>query len=235
MHLFYQEDMSQDLVLLDREESRHCLKVLRMRQGDELWFTDGKGLMCRANLAQADAAACTAFIVERRLAPKPILGSLHMVVAPTKNMDRFEWFLEKATECGVSEITPLICAQSERSVVKPERLQKILISAMKQSQQAYLPRLNPAMSFKSFMQNPVPEAAFIAHCVEGQKQSLRQSYQAGQDAMVLIGPEGDFSPEEIRQALERGFLPISLGNNRLRTETAALVACIEINFINGLL
>ena len=233
MHIFFEENLQNALVELSPEESRHCTKVLRLKAGDEVGFVDGMGLFARARLVDVNAKSTTATITYRELKPKRDFH-LHMAVAPTKNIDRFEWFLEKATECGIEEITPIICAQSERTVIKPERLNKILLAAMKQSQRAWLPALNDAVKFKDFVNSiKTGTSAVIAHCGEGEKQPLRQLYQPGNDVLIMIGPEGDFSREEIELAGEKGIQAISLGQNRLRTETAALVACMEVNFLNG--
>ena len=232
MHIFFEENIQNTLVELSPEESRHCTKVLRLKAGDEIGFVDGKGLFASARLVDVNARSTTATITYREHKPKRDFH-LHMAVAPTKSIDRFEWFLEKATECGIEEITPIICAQSERTTIKPERLKKILLAALKQSQRAWLPKLNNAVRFKDFVNNIKTETtAFIAHCGEGEKQSLKQVYQWGNDALIMIGPEGDFSREEIELAGERGIQAISLGQNRLRTETAALVACMGVNFMN---
>ena len=233
MHIFFEENLQNALVELSTEESRHCTKVLRLKAGDEIGFVDGNGVFARAKLVDVNARLTTAAITHRELKPKRNFH-LHMVVAPTKNIDRFEWFLEKATECGIEEITPVICAQSERTVVKPERMKKILLAAIKQSQRSWLPRLNDAVRFKDFIKNYSSDIpSFIAHCDEGDKNPLRDAYNPGQDVMIMIGPEGDFSPEEVQLARDKGIQAISLGQNRLRTETAALVACMEVNFLNG--
>ena len=156
-----------------------------------------------------------------------------MVVAPTKLNDRFEWFLEKATEIGVHQITPIICERSERKVLKRERMQKVIQAAMKQSLQSYLPVLNEAVSLKSFLERPLEGLGFIAHCAEGEKLELKRRVAADKDVVILIGPEGDFSNKELNVAFKQGFLPVSLGKNRLRTETAALVACTTVAMINN--
>lgn len=233
MHIFFAENLNTDIVALTAEESRHCARVLRMQPGQHIGFVNGQGSYCKAELLDVNPRSVTAGIVERKsVAPRPF--HLHMAVAPTKSMDRYEWFLEKATECGIEEITPIICSQSERTVVKTERLNKILLAAMKQSQRAFLPRINEAMKFKDFLKNlNAKTSAFIAHCDEGEKNPLRHAYAPTHDVVILIGPEGDFSTEEVALAKDRGVVPISLGQARLRTETAALVACMEVNFING--
>ncbi len=160
---------------------------------------------------------------------------LHMALAPTKNIDRFEWFLEKATECGIDEITPVICEKSERRVIKPQRLEKILVAAMKQSLRAFLPRLNAATPLETFLRQPLANSRFIAHCAEGSRKHLRDVYMPGSDALFLVGPEGDFSDREIETAIEQGFTAISMGKHRLRTETAALALCVQANTMNALL
>lgn len=157
----------------------------------------------------------------------------HLVVAPTKSNDRFEWFLEKATEIGVDEITPILCEHSERKIVKPERMEKVLQSAMKQSMQAYLPKLNPMVGYNEFMKQSREGLLFIAHCDEDEKLELKRRVAPDKDVTILIGPEGDFSRTEIESAYEKGYLPVSLGQNRLRTETAAIVACTTVNLINN--
>jgi 16S rRNA (uracil1498-N3)-methyltransferase len=153
-------------------------------------------------------------------------------VAPTKNIDRFEWFLEKSTEIGIDRVIPLLCRYSERKEIKPERLEKVMVSAMKQSIKAYLPVLSPLQTFKEAIKSQFSGQKFIAHCYEGEKQLLRDAVVRGKDVLILIGPEGDFSNEEVELAINEGFVPISLGNSRLRTETAALVACHTVNLIN---
>ena len=160
---------------------------------------------------------------------------LHIAIAPTKNMDRLEWFVEKATEIGISEITPLLCRYSERKVVKLERINKIIVSAMKQSKKSLLPQLNEMISFNDFIKKcEGHDNCFIAHCYNQNKQSLSQLYLKGNDATIVIGPEGDFSEEEVESALKNGFSPITLGESRLRTETAGIVACHTIQLLNSL-
>ncbi len=233
MHIFFEQNLQNALIELSSEESRHCTKVLRLKAGDEIGFVDGNGTIARARLVDVSAKLTSAAITHRVLQPKRNFY-LHLAVAPTKNIDRFEWFLEKATECGIEEITPVICAQSERKIIKPERLYKIMTAAMKQSQRAWLPKLNDAVKFEEFINNYSSDTpAFIAHCDEGEKNPLREAYKQGEDVMVMIGPEGDFSPEEVQLARSKGIQAISLGQSRLRTETAALVACMEVNFMNG--
>lgn len=235
MHVFYAPSAEQGHAVLSEEESRHCVKVLRMRPDQELILVDGKGNWFEAVLTEANPKGCVVRITNKRTdyLARPV--GLHMAVAPTKQIDRFEWFLEKATECGIDQVTPVYCEHSERTVIKPPRLEKLLLSAMKQSLRAYLPRLNPAVDLKAFLKQAHEGQKLIAHCGEGQKQGFGQVYAPGRDALVLIGPEGDFSADEIALALEQGFSPVGLGPHRLRTETAALAFCVTFNFMNKLI
>lgn len=234
MHVFFSERLDGDMIMLSSEESHHALRVLRLREGQEVTLTDGKGKWLRGLLAEVNSKTCLINILDRRNQP-PRPFHLHMVVAPTKNIDRFEWLLEKATECGIDEITPVFCENSERNIIKPDRLEKVLVAAMKQSKRAWLPVLNPAVRLKDFLKQPADGVKMIAHCGPDQRHQLNDLYVAGQNAIVLIGPEGDFSETEVRQALQAGYLPVTLGDHRLRTETAAIAMCIELNFLNRLL
>ena len=233
MQLFYHPELENntDQFIFPTDESRHISKVLRKKSGDILQITNGKGLFFEAKVLVPDHKKCIAKIISKtQVPPKPY--QLHMVVAPTKLNDRFEWFLEKATEIGVHEITPVICDHSERKIIKMDRMEKVIQSAMKQSLQAYLPQLNPAITFKEYLAQPKSGTLYIAHCEEDQKKELSHLAMAHKDTTILIGPEGDFSTEEIRLALENGFQAVALGNTRLRTETAAIVACTAIALIN---
>ncbi len=234
MQLFYNPrlDNSASQFVFSPEESNHIVKVLRKKEGDDLLITNGKGHMFEAEIILADAKKCKAQITSTTKKHRD-MSWFHLVVAPTKSNDRFEWFLEKATEIGVDEITPIICEHSERKIVKPERMEKVIQSAMKQSMQAYLPKLNPAVSYKEFIGHPREGLLFIAHCSEDEKLELKRRVAPDKDITILIGPEGDFSRAEIENAYENGFLPVSLGKNRLRTETAAIVACTTVNLINN--
>lgn len=231
MQLFYTPDIALTAELPE-EEAGHCIRVLRLAEGDEIRLTDGKGYFYRAAIRRAHPKHCEVDILESW--PQPALWpfKLHIAVAPTKNMDRMEWFVEKATEIGIDAITCLNCRFSERREIKPARLEKILVSAMKQSLKATLPRLTGMTDFKAFVTQPFEGRKFIAHCEEEEKTPLKHTYRPGENALILIGPEGDFSPEEIALALANGFEPVSLGESRLRTETAALVACHTIHVIN---
>ncbi|WP_298927315.1 16S rRNA (uracil(1498)-N(3))-methyltransferase [uncultured Allomuricauda sp.] len=234
MQLFYNPSLDNSFkqFFFSPEESKHILKVLRKKEGDILHITNGKGYLFQAEILTADLRKCKAQIIStEKSIPKRY--SLHLAVAPTKMNDRYEWFLEKATEIGVDEITPIICEHSERKTVKLERMERVLQSAMKQSLQTHLPKLNPAISYKEFMNQEMSGLKFIAHCDEGEKMELKRRVAADKDLVILIGPEGDFSKNEINQAYNKGFVPVSLGNNRLRTETAAIVACTTVSIINS--
>jgi 16S rRNA (uracil1498-N3)-methyltransferase len=260
LNLFYTPDIEGNTYSLNEEESRHCQKALRLRLGDIVNLTDGKGTLFEARLSDLQDRKVTVEIIGR----KDYFGRkdyyLHMAVAPTKSIDRFEWFLEKATEIGVDEITPLICEHSERRQLRVDRLQKVVTAAMKQSLKAYHPKLNepipigkfispgspafkdpnfhapmhpslPASPLPRFPANPLPENKFIAY-ITPDAPLLKQLYHKGSDATILIGPEGDFSLSEIEAATSSGYRIISLGNSRLRTETAAIVACHTIQLLN---
>ena len=231
MHLFYTPDIATTLEL-PQDEAAHAIRVLRLAEGAGVMLTDGKGSFYRAEIDMVSGKRCYVRIVETTT-PEPMWrGHLHLAMAPTKNMDRIEWFAEKATEIGFNELTFLDCRFSERKVVKIERVEKILVSAMKQSLKPTLPILNGMTPFDKFVSQPFEGQKFIAHCYEGEKEALMQALQPGENALVLIGPEGDFSPEEVQKAMAHGFRPITLGKSRLRTETAALVAVHMMNIVN---
>lgn len=231
MHVFYTPDI-QTRPELPEEEAAHAVRVLRLQAGDEVTLTDGQGNFYRAEISTATPKRCLVKILETQPQAPLWQGHLHIALAPTKNMDRTEWFAEKATEIGIDELTFLNCRFSERKVIKTERIAKILVSAIKQSLKARLPRLNEMTDFNKFIAQPFSGQKFIAHCYEGEKVLLKDAVHRGEDALVLIGPEGDFSEEEVGKAIENGFIPISLGKSRLRTETAALVACHILNLQN---
>ena len=228
MHVFYTPDILTKPELPE-EEAQHCSRVLRLGIGDEITLTDGKGNFYRAEITAATNKRCLVKLIETIPQAPLWSGHLHIAMAPTKNMDRNEWFAEKATEIGFDELTFLNCRFSERKVIKTERIEKILVSAMKQSLKARLPKLNEMVEFDKFIAQDYPGQKFIAHCYEGEKPLLKDILEPGKDALVLIGPEGDFSEEEVKKAIGKGFRPISLGKSRLRTETAALVATMVIN------
>lgn len=231
MHVFYTPDIP-TIAELPEEEAAHAVRVLRLQTGDEVMLTDGKGNFYRAEIGAATNKRCLVNIQET-IPQEPLWsGHLHIGIAPTKNMDRTEWFVEKATEIGFDELTFLNCRFSERKVIKTERILKILVSAIKQSLKARLPKLNEMADFNQFITQHFNGQKFIAHCYEGEKPLLKDILQKGENALVLIGPEGDFSEEEVKKAIMNGFTPISLGRSRLRTETAALVACHILNLQN---
>ncbi|QAA83013.1 16S rRNA (uracil(1498)-N(3))-methyltransferase [Aequorivita sp. H23M31] len=236
MQLFYNPNIldSEKQVTFDKEESKHIVRVLRMKEGDCFKITNGKGLIFEAEIISAQPKECIAQILSQEIL-EPMKYHLHLAVAPTKLNDRYEWFLEKATEIGISEITPLICDHSERKTIKLERYEKIIQSAMKQSLKAYIPTLNEVISFTDFMNSEFPKTMkFIAHCENTDKKSLKSLLTPKKNITILIGPEGDFSPEEIQLAKKNGFSPVTLGESRLRTETAAIVACHSVAFVNEL-
>lgn len=232
MHVFYTPDID-TCPELPEEEAGHCLRVLRLGVGDEVMLTDGKGFFYKAVISVATGKRCQVKVVEKIEQEKFWKGHLHLAMAPTKNMDRIEWFAEKATEIGFDELSFLNCRFSERKVIKTERIEKIVVSAMKQSLKARKPIVNEMTDFAKFMQRDFQGQKFIAHCYEGEKPLLKEVLKPGEDALVLIGPEGDFSPEEVQKAEALGFQPISLGKSRLRTETAALVAVHMMNLFNS--
>lgn len=231
MHVFYTPDI-QTRAELPEEEAAHAVRVLRLQTGDEVTLTDGKGNFYRAEIGTTTNKRCLLNIVETLPQEAMWSGHLHLAMAPTKNMDRTEWLAEKATEIGFNELTFLNCRFSERKVIKTERIAKILVSAIKQSLKARLPQLNEMTDFNKFITQPFGGQKFIAHCYEGEKPLLKDVIRKGEDSLVLIGPEGDFSEEEVKKAIDSGFVPISLGKSRLRTETAALVACHIMNLQN---
>ncbi|MBR1667257.1 MAG: 16S rRNA (uracil(1498)-N(3))-methyltransferase [Bacteroidaceae bacterium] len=223
---------------LPEEEAQHAVRVLRMEMGDEMMLMDGQGTFYRTVVTEATKKRCLYRIEETLPQERQWAPHLHLAMAPTKNMDRTEWFAEKATEIGFDELTFLNCRWSERTVIKTERVDKILVSAMKQSRKAWKPILNEMTDFKTFMKQveQVKAQKFICHCYEeeglGEKKPLKDVLKRGEDAIVLVGPEGDFSIDEVKQAEAMGFQSVTLGKSRLRTETAALVAVHIMNLMN---
>ena len=236
MQLFYAPEITLPQYTLPEEESKHCIRVLRMRVGDELHLTDGKGNMYRCKVVSDNVKHCVVEVVETTAEYEKMSYRLVMAVAPTKNIDRFEWFLEKATEVGISEVYPIISEHSERREIKHERELKVITSAVKQSLKAYHPTLHQLTSFKELVRMPFEGDKFIAHCNAslGERPYLGSLITKGRDTLILIGPEGDFSKEEIIFAIDNGFKPITLGRERLRTETAAVVATVVVSTINKL-
>ena len=227
MQLFYLENPKEEIIL-SADESKHATKVLRKKEGDVLNFTDGKGSFYKAKITVADTRKCILQIVNTEQKEKQHNYYLHIAIAPTKNMDRFEWFLEKATEIGIDEITPIICSRSERKLIKTERGNRILLSAMKQSLKHHLPKLNKAISFNDFIKQDFEGSKYIAHCEDGEKKKLK-TVNKTEKYLILIGPEGDFSRKEIDLALQSKFKAVSLGASRLRIETAGIIAAHTIN------
>ncbi|MFM2230178.1 MAG: Ribosomal small subunit methyltransferase [Bacteroidota bacterium] len=233
MQLFYTPTIQPDTssYTFDREESKHIIKVLRKKEGDIIHVTNGLGNLFETEIALASDSKCTVTIQKIFTAEKPTYR-LHLAVAPTKMNERYEWFLEKATEIGITEITPIICDNSERTVLKIDRMEKIVVAAMKQSNQYFLPKLNEPVKLQKFLEANFSVQKFIAHCEETEKRSLKEMLKKNEDVLVLIGPEGDFSVKEIEMALSKDFIPVTLGATRLRTETAAVIACHSVVFNN---
>jgi len=227
MYLFYCPDIETKQTLSE-EESGHCVRVLRYSTGDEILITDGKGTTYTARITNPHPKHCDFEIVSSEKQEKHHAFHLHIAIAPTKNIERMEWAIEKCVEIGVDEITPLLCRFSERKQLRTDRLEKIILSAAKQSLTPYMPvlhELTPYDEFISRQQSIDGLQKFIAHCYKEDKRVLKDEIEQGRDVLVLIGPEGDFSEQEVADALASGFVPVSLGNSRLRTETAAVVAC----------
>ena len=234
MQLFYAPEITLPRYTLSEEESKHCVRVLRMEPGDQLHITDGRGTMHRCKVVDANAKRCVVEVVESEYEYQKMDYELTVAIAPTKIIDRFEWFLEKSTEVGISEIYPIECDHSERRQLKLDREQKVVTSAVKQSLKSYHPVLHPLTSVRDVITMPFEGAKFIAHCNSelGEREYLGRLLKKGEKTLILIGPEGDFSPEEITFALQNGFKAISLGRERLRTETAAVVATVVTSTIN---
>lgn len=233
MHLFYTPNLNTEQAFgLSDEEAAHCVKVLRMREGDELMLTDGAGGLYLAELLQASARNCLCMVKSKLPAYDHRDFGIHIAMSPTKNNARTEWFVEKAVEMGVDEISFIKTKYSERTVIKTERMEKVAVSAMKQSFKSFLPKINPLTEFKTLIDAVKEEKRFMATCHGEERVKLREGYQRGESVIVLIGPEGDFSQQEAAYAREHGFLTLTLGEARLRTETAALYALQGIHFIN---
>ena len=230
MELFYDPQFTGN-GLLNEAESKHCINVLRHKLDDIITITNGKGSFFKCKIISAHPKRCElALLIQTTESERSF--KLHLAVAPTKSSDRFEWLLEKAVELGVDEITPLQCNHSERKKVRPERIEKVVVAAMKQSLKARLPKINALTPFKTFIKNTGDYKPFIAHCHASTKDPLKKCYESGTNALVCIGPEGDFSEQEVSDATALGFTPVSLGESRLRTETAGLIACHTIHLFN---
>lgn len=232
MHRFYVPNIATDNILPE-EESRHCVRVLRLREGDAIEVVDGRGTLYRCEITAADIKHCVVNILDSVAIQTHWGCKITLAIAPTKNIDRIEWLAEKVTEMGIDRIVPLLCRYSERKVLKTERLEKILVSAMKQSLKATLPLLDELTPITDFIKNAPAGQRFIAYCDQSvPRKDFVHEYKQGEDATILIGPEGDFSQEEIRKSIDAGFVPVSLGDSRLRTETAGLFAVAAIHTIN---
>lgn len=236
MQLFFDKHIehTQKEFTFSKEESRHIVKVLRKKEGDILHITNGKGYLFTCSLISASDKKCIVQITNAHFQEPKLNYKLHIAIAPTKNNVRLEWFLEKATEIGITKITPIICDHSERKVIKKERLEKVVISAMKQANRLYLPVLKEAISYVDFIKNNTAKDSFIAHCYESDKVEIKSALsEKTKDICILIGPEGDFSEKEVELAIENNFIPISISNSRLRTETAGIVAVHSVAFYFG--
>lgn len=234
MHLFYTPDITTNTYTLNEEESKHCVRVLRLNEGDKIQLIDGVGGFYEAEIIDNNPKRCSVKIIEQKKEVGKRNWQLHIAIAPTKSMDRLEWFVEKATEMGIDEVSLINSNNSERNIVKTERIQKVTISAIKQSLKAYLPKINEVVDYKKFIASAkdFKGEKFIAHCQSAGLPHIKSKYSPKQNALVLIGPEGDFTLEEVKFALDNGFKEISLGESRLRTETAALYACAALNVLN---
>jgi 16S rRNA (uracil1498-N3)-methyltransferase len=231
MQIFYTPDISGIEYTFSEDESKHAIRVLRMSEGGEIYLVDGKGTFFEAVIADAHPKRCKILVRNVVTDYEKRNYHLHIAISPLKNPDRFEWFLEKATEIGIDEITPLLCERTEKKNLNPERANRIIESAMKQSIKAYHPLLNPILKFTDFVKNANEGVKMIATC-EGDRRLIRQCYSPGQKALILIGPEGDFTEEEVALAKLNGFDTITLGTSRLRTETAGMAAVHSISFLN---
>lgn len=219
--------------ILSEEESLHCVKVLRHKVGDTIQVIDGKGTRAIGTIEAAHAKQCAVSLSKKETVVKNRNYDLHIAIAPTKNIERIEWFVEKAVEIGIDTISSIKCKNSERTVVKEDRLRKVAESAVKQSQQAYIPIIDPLLEFKEFIKKTNADVKLIAHCEKDEKKNIKDYISTGKSYCILIGPEGDFTKEEIQLALQAGYLPVSLGDNRLRTETAGLYACAALAVLNS--
>lgn len=230
MNLFFGNITLDGFALLTEEDSAHCIRVLRMKSGEEVFFTDGNGNFYTGTISDPDPKKCWVSIAETKQDYGRRNYSLHIAIAPTKNIDRYEWFLEKATEIGIDEITPVICQRSERRVLKTERLNKVLLSAMKQSLKTYLPKLNEPVALDKFISGNTTEHKYI--CLMNAENHLKNKLITSENSLVLIGPEGDFTETEIALTRQHNFIPVSLGKSRLRTETAGIVAASVVSLLN---
>lgn len=221
---FFLAEVKDGTAYLHADEVRHATKVLRKQPGDDISVIDGAGSLYRCRIERATKSSVQAVVLNESKNFGAFPYELHVAIAPTKNIDRFEWFLEKATEMGVTSIYPILTKHSERKVIKPERLQKILVSATKQSLKGQIPVLHPLLRWTEFLAKPFEGDRFIAHCADGEKRELATAINPQKATLVCVGPEGDFDLDEVNMAQERGFLPVQIGRSRLRTETAGVVS-----------
>ena len=233
MHLFYQPVINTGTFALDPSESTHCTRVLRLNAGDTIHLTDGQGKLFLAKIVNPDKKASQIQITGVSHIPRERDYFLQIALAPTKKIERFEWFIEKATEIGIDRIIPLICFNSERRVIKEDRLRKIAVAAMKQSLKAWLPEITCALSFRELVEQEQGLNKFIATADIPEGKHLANMYRKGSNVLILIGPEGDFHKDEMDMARSEGFIPANLGKSKLRTETAGLVACHTVNLVNA--
>jgi 16S rRNA (uracil1498-N3)-methyltransferase len=229
MDIFYKADIEGDKIILDQKESMHCIKVMRYRIGDHIRIIDGVGGYYEAEIIDENPKACRVLVVSKQENFEALPYELHIGIAPTKNMDRFEWFVEKATEIGITSITPLLCQRSERKNLRIDRLEKVMIAAAKQSVKASFPKIHELIRFEDWIKERDINSGLIAHCMEGEKEEIWNA-KLSSNTCIIIGPEGDFTTEELNIALSNGFQAVSLGNYRLRTETAGVVACTAVYF-----
>jgi 16S rRNA (uracil1498-N3)-methyltransferase len=233
MQIFYSGNVSEGMALFSREETGHCLKVLRMRRGDTLVFTDGKGNLYEGVIVSDNPSGMTASVTSVIIKAGKSDYRLHIAISPLKNDDRLEWFIEKAVETGIEEITPVLCQRTEKRRIRRERLEGIMLSAMKQSLRRYLPTLNEPTLFREFVMENHIGRKLIASCDEDfERKSITSAFSRKEDVLVLIGPEGDFTSDETRLAIEHGFIPVHIGPGRLRTETAGIAACCSVYLAN---
>ena len=234
MHLFFAPDVHGNLCTLDAEESHHCIKVLRLQVGEHVQVTDGKGTLYKTEIQDANPKASTLHILET-LTETVAAWQLHVAIAPTKNIARIEWLIEKLTEIGMASFMPVIMQRSERKILKSDRMKKIVMEAMKQSGRRYLPEVHELCSFSEMIAGTesFKGQKFVLHCIEKERNTFQEAYKKGENALILIGPEGDLHNNEVEQAIGKGFIPITLGNVRYRTETAALVASCTLHSLNA--
>ncbi len=233
MQLFYTNNVSEGTAAFSREESGHCLRVLRMHHGDAVHFTDGAGNLYEGIITEADPLNMKVSVTGVTKDAGKRQYRLHVAISPLKNDDRLEWFIEKAVELGIDEITPLICSRTEKKRIRKERLEGLILSAMKQSVKAFLPRLNDIVQFTEFIDKEPAGNRLIATCdTRQERKAITAAVQHREDVLILIGPEGDFTPEEVTLAINRGFTPVHIGPGRLRTETAGVAACCSVYLAN---